>query len=150
MLWRHPREMWSWETAEVKPTGRGEERKKNSQGRECSFLDGELADWFYWKFQNDSLLLTLFVLMCWFLLSFYVLAALWEYASTAHPLYIKDKYRKDIPEISDDETFLFTQLLSSPSNCLMKARRTCNIWIFSPSKYYPTPLNLHHSFQICS
>lgn len=68
--------MWSWETAEVKPTGSGEERKKNSQGTECSFLDGELVDWFYWKFQRDSLLLTLFVLMCWFLLSFYVLAAL--------------------------------------------------------------------------
>lgn len=116
--------MWSWETAEVKPTGSGEERKKNSQGTECSFLDGELVAWFYWKFQYDSLLLTLFVLMCWFLLSFYVLAAL--YASRSHSLYIKEKCRKDIPEISD-ETFLFAQLLSSLSNCLMKARRACNI-----------------------
>lgn len=73
----------------------------------------------------------------------------WEYASRSHSLYFKEKCRKDIPEISD-ETFLFAQLLSSPSNCLMKARRACNIWRFSSSKAYPTPLNLHHSFQICS
>lgn len=50
--------MWSWEKAEVKPTGRGEEmqlgldwtgRRGLSGQYGFSFLDSELVHWFHWE-----------------------------------------------------------------------------------------------------